>query len=859
MKLNLIKIKAKKALIVTSVCVVVGSLLISLVLYLKYKSLIDASLTTANSVEAGMSQTSFMRAGSSLIYDDSNNLISKVTGNDFKYDKLAEVSKFVPDGYISVEDKSFMYEGGINYFDSVKAALLYIENNGTATVGGSTITQQLVKNVFLTQSRTVSRKLPEILIARYVDKIFSKQQILEFYVNNCYFGEGCYGIEGAAQHYFSKPASDLTLAESATLCGVSNNPTLFSPTKNPKNSTARRNIVLNSMLVQNKITQAQYNEAKNEVLTLNIKKSVVTPENYMTSYAIDCVVREMMQQDAFKFQYIFSSDDVRKLYESQYQEEYLKFDKQVRSGGYQIYTSLNTSKQTELQNDVDSNLASFTDVDPKTNKCKMQGAAVSIDNQTGYVVAIVGGRGTSDIFNRAFLSFRQPGSSIKPVLDYAPAFDKGFHPLSQINDSYIENGPVNDTHSYQGPVTIRYATEVSINTVAFKVLENVNPVVGLNYLAKMQYAGIYPEDNTPIVAIGGFTSGVTPVEQAGGYFALENNGYYEQPSCVKQVKYINSQVIYTNPRTGVQVYTPESAYMMTDVLKGVISSDDGTGAALKIPGQIVAGKTGSTDQSKDGWFCGYSKYYTTAVWCGYDIPEPISSLYGNSYPGHIWLDYMTAIHRDLPQLDFDKPAGIVLKNIDDNGNMVAYNSGQQDMFSQPLLDKLAEAAKEESAQEAAVKQQQWDAAEPAREAKEEVEVVAYENASYTDVDSLHTIDQIYTAAVDDVKNIDNLSKKQAFMDRINAKYLALDSIRNQLQHQLADQKALEAAKAEASAETDAEQAVSTLEGLTAKSSADIVNLCMTDAQDKVSKVTDATKQSEFNQRISVMQVALGRN
>ena len=245
MKLNLIKIKAKKVLKVTSVCVVVGSLLISLILYIKYKSLIDASFTTANSVEAGISQTSFMRAGSSLIYDDSNNLISKVTGNDFKYDKLAEVSKFVPDGYISVEDKNFMSEGGINYFDSGKSSFTYIENNGTATVGGSTITQQLVKNVFLTQSRTISRKLPEILIAMHINKTYSKQQILEFYVNNCYFGEGCYGIEDAAQHYFSKPASDLTLAESATLCGVSNNPTLFSPTKNPKSSTARRNIVLN--------------------------------------------------------------------------------------------------------------------------------------------------------------------------------------------------------------------------------------------------------------------------------------------------------------------------------------------------------------------------------------------------------------------------------------------------------------------------------------------------------------------------------------------------------------------------------------------------------------------------------------
>ncbi|SPF44555.1 Transglycosylase [Candidatus Desulfosporosinus infrequens] len=662
------------AMLVLITCVLGG-------VYLKYRTTIDSAREEALTKEKGVNDTTFKRAGSSVILDKDNNQIARINNNNYEYKSLAEVSDYVSQGYIAVEDKNFMSEGGIDYIETIKATLLYIKNGGKATVGGSTITQQVVKNVLLTQDKTVSRKLTEIFLALELSKRYTKAQVLEFYVNNCYYGEGCYGIENAAQYYFSKSASKLTLAEAATLCGMSNNPSIFNPIANPEKTTQRRDIVLNAMLEQAEISQAQYDEAKNTTLKLTIQKISVTPENYMTSYAIDCTVRALMEQDDFQFQYIFNTDAERQVYEDMYKGAYFQYDKNVRNGGYTIHTSLDVSKQKLLQAALDNGLGDFTDVSPTNNKYSMQGAAVSIDNKTGYVVAIVGGRGEADIYNRAFLSFRQPGSSIKPVLDYTPAFELGYHPMSIITDQFIPNGPKNDDNQFYGPVTIRWATEMSLNTVAYQVLTKIKPITGLAYLGKMQYAGIHPEDNNSIASIGGFTEGVSPVEQAGGYYTLANAGYYVQPSCVTSVDYLGQNTIYKNNRQGKLVYSPESAYMMTDILKGVISTDYGTGHDLKIDGQIVAGKTGTTEDRKDGWFCGYSAYYTTVVWCGYDIPTSVDNLFGSSYPGHIWQDYMTRIHDGLPEADFPEPPGIIFKNIDWQGNPTEMDTGSQDMFS----------------------------------------------------------------------------------------------------------------------------------------------------------------------------------
>ncbi|MDR3585693.1 MAG: transglycosylase domain-containing protein [Desulfosporosinus sp.] len=657
------------------------------VAYLVYKPTIDSAREEALAKESGINDTTFKRVGSTLILDKDNQQITKLSNSAYKYLNIASVSKYVSQGYISVEDKNFLSEGGINYVDTGKAMVLYIVNKGKATVGGSTITQQVVKNVFLTQDKTVSRKLTEILIALDLSKRYTKSQILEFYVNNCYYGEGGYGIESAAQYFFSKSASTLTLAEAATLCGMSNSPSVFNPIVNPAKTTQRRNIVLYAMLEQGQITQSQYDGAANEILKLTIQKPTATAENYMDSYAIDCTVRALMEQDGYKFQYIFKTDAERNDYEAKYKKVYFQYDKDIRSGGYTIHTSLDIAKQYLLQSALDDGLTDFTDINPTNHKYLMQGAAVSIDNKSGYVVAIVGGRGAKDIYNRAFLSFRQPGSSIKPMLDYTPAFELGYHPMSQIDDQFLPDGPKNEENEYYGPVSIRWATEMSLNTVAYQVLTRITPIAGLAYLGDMKYAGIHPEDNNSIASIGGFTEGVSPVEQAGGYYTLANAGYYIQPSCVVSVDYLETKTIYKNNRAGKQVYTPESAYMMTDILKGVISTDYGTGHDLKIDGQIVAGKTGTTEASKDGWFCGYSAYYTTVVWNGYDIPTAVDNLFGSSYPGHIWLDYMTKIHDGLPESDFPTPSGIVLKNIDWQGNLTDLDTGNQDMFSEPYLEK----------------------------------------------------------------------------------------------------------------------------------------------------------------------------
>ncbi|KUO75028.1 MAG: hypothetical protein APF81_12295 [Desulfosporosinus sp. BRH_c37] len=656
-------------------------------LFLNYKTMIDSAREEAFAKERTINDTTFRRAGSTIILDKDNQQIAKLSLNTYKYLSLAEVSEYVSKGYIAVEDRDFLVEGGINYKGTIKAALLYIKNGGKATFGGSTITQQVAKNVFLTQDRTLLRKLTEIFLALDLAKRFTKPQILEFYVNNCYYGDGCYGIESASQYFFSKSALKLSLAEAATLCGVSNNPSLFNPIVNPEKTTLRRNIVLSEMLEQAMITQEQYDESKNTVLKLTIRKPMATSENYMTSYTIDCTARALMEQDGFRFQYIFNTDAERKSYVAMYKEAYFQRDKDIRRGGYTIHTSLDLTKQALLQASLDNGLSDFTSINPANNKYEMQGAAVSIDNKTGYVVAIVGGRGDTDIFNRAFLSFRQPGSSIKPVLDYAPAFELGYHPLSKITDQPLPNGPKNDENMFFGPVTIRWATEMSLNTVAYQVFNKIKPITGLAYLGNMNYAGIYPEDNNPIASIGGFTNGVSPVEQAGGYYTLVNGGYFTQPSCVTKVDYLEQNTVYKNTREKKQVYSPESAYMMTDILKGVISTNYGTGHNLKIDGQIVAGKTGTTEGSKDGWFCGYSAYYTTVVWSGYDIPATVDNLFGSSYPGHIWLDYMTKIHEGLPELDFLKPPGIVYKNIDEQGNPTDFNTGRQDMFSEHSFEK----------------------------------------------------------------------------------------------------------------------------------------------------------------------------
>ncbi|WP_246240846.1 penicillin-binding transpeptidase domain-containing protein [Anaerocolumna sedimenticola] len=359
-----------------------------------------------------------------------------------------------------------------------------------------------------------------------------------------------------------------------------------------------------------------------------------------------------MAQEGFEFRNEFSSEEDRKNYEEKYTELYNQYQKSLYTAGYRIYTSIDLKKQKELQKAVDDNLKGFTDKN-KEGIYKLQGAAVSIENKTGRVVAIVGGRyqeASGYTLNRGYQSYRQPGSSIKPLIVYTPSFENGHYPDDMVVDEKFKDGPSNSDGTYLGKITIRKAVEKSKNTIAWKLFEELTPKVGLSYLLNMNFNKIEENDYYPAASLGGFTTGVSPLEITSGYAALENDGVYRQPTCIIRIEDSQGNVLVDENKTKKRIYDTNAARMMTDVLTGVILR--GTGAGLGLDGMISAGKTGTTNDKKDGWFVGYTPYYTTGVWVGYDIPKETNELSGATFPGSIWKQYMSVIHKGLESKEF---------------------------------------------------------------------------------------------------------------------------------------------------------------------------------------------------------------
>ena len=285
---------------------------------------------------------------------------------------------------------------------------------------------------------------------------------------------------------------------------------------------------------------------------------------------------------------------------------------------------------------------------------KLQSAATCIDNDTGEVVAIVGGRSqdaVSHTLNRAFQSHRQPGSSIKPLIVYTPSFERGKTPDTIVNDHKFDGGPSNSGDSYYGDVTIRFAVQKSLNTVAWQLYDELTPKVGLQYLKDMNFTNIVKDDYVTATALGGFTTGVSTLEMASAYSTLENDGMYRNPTCIKSIVDSDNNIIYTSSQKDTVIYTETASRMMTDVMTDVMKSGTGRSANLD-NGMPCAGKTGTTNDKKDGWFCGFTRYYTTCVWVGCDMPETVKKLTGSSYPAEIWKNYMDQIHADLTPIDF---------------------------------------------------------------------------------------------------------------------------------------------------------------------------------------------------------------
>ncbi len=735
---------------------------------------------------SSINENTFKFLDNTRIYNENDEQIAEIYKSNYEYIPIDQVPEYIQQGYIAVEDKRFLSHHGIDYTALARAGFSYIKNLGHITQGGSTITQQVIKNMLLTQEQTFNRKLTEFFIAPELEDKYSKSQIMEFYVNSNYYGNGCYGIGGAAKYYFGKSPGRLTLAECAMLVGMSNNPSRYNPVINLEQATERRNQVLDIMLNAGDITEEERQQAANETVNLVLEQPEISTESYQTSYAIHCATLKLMELNNFGFQYTFNDDNEYQAYRDRYSNTYTAYSNEIRAGGYTIYTSFSTDLQNSLQYSVDNGLKSFTETDTVSGKYAMQGAAVVIDNSTGYVKAIVGGRGTDDEYNRGFLAERQPGSAIKPIAVYGPAIDTGrYYPSLVMRDTYIEGGPQNSTRTFSGDVTLRYALAKSINTIPFQIISDIKPSTSLEYMSLMRFGTLTPTDNTSALALGGMTHGVRVCDMAKAYYTIQNGGIYTDNICITRLDYEGRGTIFNGEIQKAKVYEPDTAYILTDMLKTVTT--DGTG--VEVEGHPTGAKTGTTSDERDSWYCGYTKQYTTAVWVGYDTPRQIPNLSRGRYAINIWKDFMDKTHKDLPVLDWERPATVIERNVDSNGNMTDADTGDTDLFSQILIDKLKKEEQDREAEKLRIYEQEWLSQDKNRQQEAETALKAYEDMTCKSVDDIDKIQEAYQNANmliglisdNDVKNgyLTRLSNQKSVLDARSVPYEKLRELQKQ--------------------------------------------------------------------------------
>ncbi len=629
--------------------------------YIRYGRDLLECRTRAHVLAARATKNDFMSEQTSICYYSDGTVMQKLAGSkNVYYLPYSAIPENAENAVLAVEDRKFYSHKGYDVYAILRAARAYIENDGRIKQGGSTITQQLARTVYLTGEKTIERKATEIFLAAALEQKFSKHDIMEFYLNNIYFANGYYGIQAAAKGYFGLTASDLTLSQTAFLCGIPNSPSAYDPRAHFDKTIERRDSVLRQMYENGYISKTDYSAALNEEIVLVTSEEKTN--NYEETFTFRCAIHALMQAEGFVIRNTFDDQEDKDLYEEFYYEEYSRVWRNLYAKGYRIYTSINPVKQELLQAAIDSGTEEFSETN-ENGIYKIQAAGACIDNDTGFVVAIVGGRSQETVgytLNRAFQSPRQPGSSIKPLIVYTPAFEMGYYPDTIVVDEKFEGGPANSGGVYLGEIDVRYAVAVSKNTVAWNLLQEIGVKKGLSYLLKMNFSSITDTDYYPAAALGGLTYGATAVEMASAYAAIENDGIYRTPTCILRitdtggnevVDNVSAVTIAAKTAESKKIYEKNAARMMTDVLTSVMTS--GTGRKMALSGMTSAGKTGTTKNQKDGWFAGYTRYYTTAVWFGADMPRTIDDLMGNTYPGQIWHSFMEAIHDGLEDRSFE--------------------------------------------------------------------------------------------------------------------------------------------------------------------------------------------------------------
>ena len=579
--------------------------------------------------EHGISQ-----ASKSEIYDSEGNLLVEVSGSEFR-DVVTfsdyEQSYIIP-AVIATEDTRFYEHNGIDFI-RIAGALVADIRHGGAAQGGSTITMQLARNAVLnSQDKTIDRKIKEAIVSLQLEKMYTKDEILTFYLNEVFMGGNIYGIGSAAQYYFSKDVTQLTMGEAATLVGMLPSPNAYSPATDMDKAVKVRNQVLNNMVKSGAITEEEANSAKAEDIVLNMRPSQESTEGY--SYFIDYAIKEA---DNILVELGYSTGS-------------------VYTGGFRIHTTMNPT----IQNKLDDIYLNGNYTFPKGyGDDELESAAIFVDPKTGEIYGMAGGReyDTRFGYNRATDMKRQPGSTIKPIASYGPALDKGYSPNYTILDAPLTGSykPKNAGGGYRGEVSMSVAIKYSINTCAVRMLQEIGTTTGWEFAKKLGLPLVDDDDN-PALALGGLTYGVSPLNMATAYSCFASGGYKTNLTSIRTIesRYASEgdKPVYEHEAEFEQVMKESTAYSMSTMLHGVVSS--GTGTRANIGGLYVCGKTGTTQLpdtsifrgkygTKDAWFAGYTPQIVGMVWMGYDndvsedgSAQYMANVYGGQYPTVIW-------------------------------------------------------------------------------------------------------------------------------------------------------------------------------------------------------------------------------
>ncbi len=590
-------------------------------------------------------------AQTSRLYDRDGSLVTTLRGKENRtLVKLSQVPVDVQNAFIAAEDLRFYQHNG---FDLVRlfGAIMADIRSQSLTEGASTISQQLVKLTHLSSIKTFARKAEELFLSIQLETRYTKQEILEMYLNTAYFGEGAYGIQAASERYFGKNVQDLTAAEGASLAATLKAPSSYGPTGGPENNKTRRNYILRTMIDNGLIDPQTGQEALLEELTLAEQKPRVNAHGWYVDAAMEESERILG----------VTPDE-------------------LLSGGYYIETALDPELQT-LAESLFANAKNFPA--NASDGTKAQGALAVCDVKTGGLVALVGGREytVQRGFNRAVHMRRQPGSALKPLAVYAPAVEKGYTTASVLKDEREDFGggynPKNAGNVYHGAVTARRALALSMNVATVRLMRDIGITASVNFLKR---AGIPLTDTDAnlSLALGAMTTGVTPVELAASYAMFGNSGVYNAPFIVTRIFAADGTTLYEHKAEPRTVLSPQNSYLLTSMMQSVTAW--GTGAKLSATGLAVAGKTGTVSLvgmsgNRDAWMAAYTSDYALSCWMGFDNTDATHRLpsgeQGGGLPAAMATSFLRGTYKDRARPSFKAPGGLVWLTIDTAGSVAS--------------------------------------------------------------------------------------------------------------------------------------------------------------------------------------------